>query len=740
MVWSVVVAVLVVSLVALALVARRAESRAVRATLAERRSAKAEGSAQPRLQYPHVDLSRCIGCGACVAACPEDNVLGMVHGQAVVLHGSRCVGHGRCATACPVGAIALTFADLAERRDIPALAPNFESTRTPGLFLAGEVTGLALVRTAIAHGTAVAAEVARRRRDVDSAPSLLDLCIVGAGPAGLACSLEAKRLGLSFVTLERERVGGAVAQYPRRKLVMTQPVELPLHGRLARTSYAKEELVELWEQVAAREGLPIRTGETFERVERLADGVLRVVTHSGSYDARHVCLALGRRGTPRKLGVPGEDLAKVAYALLDAQSYTNRRILVVGGGDSAVEAAMGLAEQPGNRVTLSYRQGALSRIKARNAVRFARDVDSGAVAVLYHSKVLRITPDAVLLEVVEDGATRQVWLDNDEVFVFAGGTPPFEQLERSGVSFDPNDRPAAEPLAEQGSGLLQALVVAVLFGLAALAWALLERDYYAASAAERTLAEQHAWLRPSSGLGLALGVGSVALILSNLAYLVRRARAHDERFGSLKAWMTVHLVTGLLAFLFAALHAGMAPRHTVGGHAFWALFALVCTGAIGRYFYAFVPRAANGRELAIDESRTELARIASAWEGTNRAFGERVRARIDDLVARAGVGGSFPARVRALLGSQLELRRAIVATMVEGRREGVAAAELRQVVAVARRAHRAALMAAHFGDLRALLGSWRWFHRWIALLMVLLVVVHVVTALLYAELGTGGAP
>jgi hypothetical protein len=339
-----------------------------------------------------------------------------------------------------------------------------------------------------------------------------------------------------------------------------------------------------------------------------------------------------------------------------------------------------------------------------------------------------------------DEGKRQLWLDNDDVFVFAGGTPPFEQLERSGISFDPKDRPSTEPLAEQGSGLVQALVVAAGFGLLAVGWALFERDYYGAEPAVRALADEHRWLRPSSGVGLALGVFALLAILSNLAYLVRRSPRFGFALGSLKIWMTAHVATGLLAFLAAALHAGFAPRHTVGGHAYWALFALVCTGAIGRYLYAFVPRAANGRELALDEARTELARLASAWDGTNRAFGERVRARVDELVADVSGAASFFARLRALLGSQFALRRALAELVLEGRHAGVAHDELDAITHVARRAHRAALMAAHFADLRALLGSWRWFHRWIALLMVLLVVVHVVTALMYAQLGSGGAP
>jgi len=750
MVWILLSLLLAACFAALVVAVRRRESERSRSAAAERREAVATGSAKARLQYPVIDLASCIGCGSCVAACPEEGVLGMLHGQAVVLHGSRCVGHGRCAEECPVGAVAVTLGDLSERDDIPALSSEFESPETPGLFLAGEVTGHALVRTAITHGVAVASEVARRCGTRDGAVANgergasgpLDLCIVGAGPAGLACSLEAKRRGLSFVTLERERLGGAVAQYPRRKLVMTQPVELPLHGRLTRTSYSKEELMELWEGVAAREELPIRSGRTFERVERRADGTLEVhaiASADGSsqhecIEARHVCLALGRRGTPRKLGVPGEDLPKVAYALLDAQSFQGRRILVVGGGDSAVEAALGLAEQPGNRVTLSYRKSNFTRIKARNARRLGEATRDGALDLVLSSRVLAIDEGSVTLAV--DGGDARL-LENDDVFVFAGGTPPFEQLQRSGVSFDHANRDDAAPLASQSRGLVAALAVATLVGALVLAWAVFQRDYYGARLAERVALDQHAWLRPAAGVGLALGVLSVALILSNLAYLLRRSPFVPLRLGSLRGWMVVHLVTGITAFATAALHAGFAPRQTVGGHALWALAILVVTGAIGRYFYAFVPRAANGRELELDELRTEIARLTAGWDGDHRAFAERARARVEALVDEEAWKGSFLARARSLVRSQIGLNRAVAAIAFEGRRERIPRGELRQLVALVRKAHRGALMVAHYEDVRSLLSTWRWLHRWVALAMVLLVVAHVIVALEYADIGIG---
>lgn len=388
------------------------------------------GMDRPVGQYPLIDAGACIGCGTCVSACPEHDVLGIVMGRAVVINGARCIGHGKCAEACPVGAIRIGLGDITKRDDIPVLTPEGQTT-VPGVWIAGELSGYALINNAVAQGRAVMEAIAKARGPRLEGPSeLLDVVIVGAGPAGMSAGLVAAEKGLTCVVLDQQGAGGTILQYPRRKLVMVQPVEIPRIGRLPRHEYIKEELLEIWEQLHRDSGLDIRIGPRVTGVKGRR-GDFTVETTAGSWRARHVLLALGRRGSPRRLGVPGEDLAKVAYKLIDAEAYKGRRVLVVGGGDSAVEAAMGLAHQPGCEVTLSYRKPELMRIKSRNAERFAALLKEGRVDFRGDTNVKAIQAERVVL----DGPAGPVVLPNDEVFILAGGVPPFGLLREVGVAF-----------------------------------------------------------------------------------------------------------------------------------------------------------------------------------------------------------------------------------------------------------------------------------------------------------------
>src|SRR5712692_5432703 len=402
---------------------------------AERGKLRSDG---PRAQHPHIDATQCI---ACVDVCPEGDVLAVIAGKAAIVNGHKCIGHGLCAEACPVGAITIVMASPSVGADMPQLNPQHETT-VPNVFIAGELGGLALIKNAVNEGRDCVDTIAGRLFSIKrgrSVPGVSDICIVGAGPAGISASLRAVERKLTYVTLEQDEFGGTVAKYPRQKLVLTSPVEFPLHGKFNKLKISKEELLRFWQKLHGQAGLTVNTCEKVETIQKEADGAFAIETNKGRYRAWTVILALGRRGTPRKLGVPGEELAKVMYGLIEAEAYTDAHILVVGGGDSAVEAALGLAHQRGNKVTLSYRREEFSRIKERNAQRIADGAKSGKPQVVFNSQPVEILPKAVRLDVA--GTTKEI--PNDYVWVFAGGTPPSEFLGKVGVQIGPRDLTAA---------------------------------------------------------------------------------------------------------------------------------------------------------------------------------------------------------------------------------------------------------------------------------------------------------
>ena len=407
---------------------RRQQNVERRSVTARERSAAA-GFAEPASLHPVIDTVRCIGCGSCVKACPEQpehHVLGLIGNKAQLVSPSDCIGHGACRTACPVDAITLVFGSAQRGIDIPLLSPSFEST-VPGIFIAGELGGMGLIRNALSQGMQAVNAIHKHRPRARGAGAL-DLLIVGAGPAGFAASLTALSHGLKFATIEQDSLGGCVFQYPRAKMVMTSPVTLPLVGRLRFGHTSKEALLEFWRGVERKMKLPMRYGERVESIGREGDGFL-VRTTRGEHRAASVLLAIGRRGTPRKLDVPGEDLPKVVYRLVDPEQYKGQDVLVVGGGDSALEAAASIAENGGRQVTLSYRGDAFSRAKPRNRERVAAAARSGRLQVLLESQVRRIETASVVLAF----QGRELELANDAVIVSVGGILPAEFLQKVGV-------------------------------------------------------------------------------------------------------------------------------------------------------------------------------------------------------------------------------------------------------------------------------------------------------------------
>lgn len=389
-------------------------------------------SEEPKGLHPHIDITHCIGCATCTAVCPEGDVLTMLAGKAVIANGQKCIGHGLCAQACPVGAITMVMASPSVGADMPHLTREYETT-IPNLFIIGELGGLALIKNALDQGRRCIDIISRRIQDTPSAklPGVYDVLIVGAGPAGITASLRAIEKKLSYITIERDDVGGTVAKFPRQKVVTTTPLEFPMYGKLNKTELSKEHLLAFWDMVLNRSDFNVCTDARVDDIQKGPDGLFTVMTATQRYRARTVVLALGRSGTPRKLGVKGEHLPQVMYRLIEADHYKNKRILVVGGGDSAVEAAVGLAQQSGNQVTLSYRRQAFSRIKKRNDERIEDCLRAGKIKVIFNSIPVEFRKDCAILSA--EGKLQT--LPNDFVWVFAGGTPPYEFLKKIGVGF-----------------------------------------------------------------------------------------------------------------------------------------------------------------------------------------------------------------------------------------------------------------------------------------------------------------
>ena len=426
----------------------------------ERDAAVKAGRHQPVTIQPFIDLGTCMGSGACVTACPE-NVLKILDGQAVAINMSACVGHGVCVPACPVDAVELVFGSKDRGIDIPEVQGNFE-TNVKGLFVAGELGGMGLIANAADQGVRALEYAAE---GIKSKPGRHDIVVVGAGPAGIAAALAAKAKGLDYLLLEQDELGGAVLHFPRKKLVFTRPMDLPLYGKVKLTSMLKEQLVELFQDVTAKTGLQVSAQERVDAIEKLPDAGFRLTTTKRKVEAQRVVLALGRRGTPRTLGAPGEDSEKVAYSLLDPELYQYDHVLVVGGGDSAVEAACTLGEQPGNKVSLSYRGKKINRPKKKNVERLRKAVRDGQVELILESKVVEIGEDRVVL--TQQG--EQIVVPNDYLFVFVGGILPTDFLKKAGVRIrkhfgkhieeleeDPADEPEPPPPpspSELGGGL-----------------------------------------------------------------------------------------------------------------------------------------------------------------------------------------------------------------------------------------------------------------------------------------------
>ena len=388
--------------------------------------AKEDGTFEPVSLHPYIDLGTCIGSGACISACPEKDILGIVNGKATVINASSCIGHGACFHACPVEAISLRIGTEKRGVELPHVHQTFE-TNMKGIYIAGELGGMGLIKNSVEQGKQAMDNIAKT---IVKKEGITDVIIIGAGPAGISATLNAKKHGLSSITLEQDSLGGTVYSFPRTKIVMTSPMDLPLYGKAKLYNTSKDELSDIWNEALSKNDIEIIEKSKVDRIVPLENGTFKLIVSNGKeYISNKVLIAIGRRGTPRKLGIEGEDKPKVFYKLLDAEQIEGQDILVVGGGDSAVESAMLLMDQ--NNVTLSYRKDKFGRLKPANRDKIKAAIDSGKINMVFNSNLKEVEKEIVHLSI--DGEDEMMSIKNDLVYVFIGGELPTRFLQDAGI-------------------------------------------------------------------------------------------------------------------------------------------------------------------------------------------------------------------------------------------------------------------------------------------------------------------
>ncbi len=387
--------------------------------------AKEEGLFEPVSLYPFIDLNACIGSGACITACPEKDIIGIVNGIATVINTSNCIGHGACFHDCPVEAISLKIGTEKRGIDLPHVSEDYE-TNIEGMYIAGELGGMGLIKNSVDQGQQAIQSIAKNKKP--SKDNVFDVVIIGAGPAGISATLAAKEHGLSSITLEQDSLGGTVYTFPRSKIVMTAPMNLPLYGKAKLYNTSKDELLQLWKKIISEHDLEIIENTKVDSIVPVEDETFKITTNTGQeYLCNQVLLSIGRRGTPRKLGVPGEDTQKVAYRLLEPEQISNKKIIVVGGGDSAIESALLLKDE--NEVILSYRKDKFSRLKPKNREKIEEAMANTSIKVVYNSNLVSINENSILLKTALD----ELEVENDLVYIFAGGELPTSFLQNAGI-------------------------------------------------------------------------------------------------------------------------------------------------------------------------------------------------------------------------------------------------------------------------------------------------------------------
>ncbi|ABC82437.1 NAD(P)-binding domain-containing protein [Anaeromyxobacter dehalogenans] len=700
---------------------------------AELEAKRARGQHLARSLHPVIDPNVCIGSLSCLRACPEGDILGIVDGAAKLVHADHCIGHGRCAAECPVGAIRLVFGTAERGVDLPEVDEFFESSR-PGVHVVGELGGMGLIKNAIQQGLQVAERLA------ETASRQAPVAVVGAGPAGIATALGLKARGVPFRLLEQGTMGGSIAHYPRKKVAMTEPVDLPLVGRFGKRLISKEELLASWQRVLAKAGIAVEEGVKVTGLDG-EDGRFELRTDRGTVQASKVVLAVGRRGTPRKLGVPGEEQEKVLYGLRDPEAFDGNRVLVVGGGDAALEAAIQLATESSAEVTLSYRGAELARCREANRARLQELAGARRVRLLLGSQVTAIRPRQVVLEVGGRAAT----LENDFVVVNVGGELPLELLSKAGVALRryhgeapgqvrrpgrarPAGRGAAEarPAAGAGRAVAErrrrrafhaAYALAGVAILAVLAWK--GREYYPLARLDRLRSPLHPSMKPAGPWGHGVGIVATLFMLSNFLYAVRKRWKRFAPLGSIRGWLDFHVFVGFMSPLVIAFHSAFQSNNLLATGTAGALCIVVGTGIVGRFIYGTVP-SDGGKAVELADLLARFERSRAALGPLLQEAGAPARVLLDRATAPVRAGSLALLFVR-MPAESLLLRLRLL--RVRGRFRGTGHyAEFRAtLVALARLRWQIRF----YASLKRLLRGWRVFHASLAVFLVLVIAAHI---------------
>ena len=703
-------------------VARQAKDHA---TLQENRL---DNNVPVRSIHPIIDPEICIGSLSCVQACPVGDILGLVADKAQLMEPSKCIGHGRCAVDCPVDAIKLVYGTLERGIDLPNTDESFESARR-GVYLIGEIVGMGLIRNCFVQGLELADNLAEHTYTHDE--NKTDVLIVGSGPAGLACAIGASNLGLNYRLIEQGTLGGTVAHFPRNKIVMVDDFKIPGHGKIRRGSLSKEDLLKIFKSLTNEFQIPI---EEHTRVTGINghDGKFEVITTRGTFLASKVVLAIGRRGNPRKLDVDGEELEKVMYGLRESEPYNDRSVLIVGGGDSAIEAACQLADESSAQISISYRKSRFQTCRPENRNKIESHITTGRIQALMDTSVAQISADSVTIACNDTGDKEEV--QNDYLFVCIGGELPtkflndaqisvesFHSEQKQGGSSTHTSKPKPSKLEIQKRKNKWLSYFLISFGLliiGSLVW--IGQEYYWIDESFRTSHPLHQFLKPSGIWGHSVGIGATFFMMLNFLYPLRKRWKRMKGTAPIQTWLILHIFVGLMSPVVIGFHAAFLHNNRLATATWLALGIVVLTGLFGRYLYSFVP-VAEGEVLSVEQVESMLRRYE------NRALRHMKNTSSKDQVValihkaahyRPGTNlfltiVGFPFSV---LGREVKIRQArrLFQNPIQFSDFRRSLSELRRVKT----------QLSVYDNLKKFFGMWRIFHSSLAVFLVLLITLH----------------